>query len=94
MRIARRLSFATPFVVVVAAACGSKPAPEPPHRNPPGPTGLSSEQCKALTNDTACEGDESCKIDGDGCGLVGYHCRDGKWLAEEVACNPPPPSVE
>jgi hypothetical protein len=89
----RRLSFAAPFVVVVACSGASKPAPviAPPDR--PSTSGLSSDECKALVADSPCTQDgATCNIEGDGCGLIGYTCRSGTWSSDYVACNPPPPS--
>lgn len=81
-------------MVVIAACGGSKPQPEPLTANPPASvdSGMTSEQCKAIVADTACNPESAtCSIEGDGCGLVGYVCRAGTWQPSQVACNPPPP---
>lgn len=101
MRLARRVSFSAPFVMVVGslAACGPAKSPEPLHRNPPPPESgprpdsakRSVEECKEIRRDTPCVGDESCDIQ-PGCGLNGWQCREGKWHEMMKLCNPPPPS--
>lgn len=78
MRQHRRLAFAAPFVLVIAAGC--------PKGNP------STKECAEIREDSPCEADQHCATENHSCGVNGFTCRDGKWHAVMTYCNPPAPN--
>jgi hypothetical protein len=77
MRQHRRIAFAAPFVLVVAAGCPKgKPTPK---------------ECAEIREHSACEAGQSCETDNHSCGLNGFTCRDGEWHALMTYCNPAAP---
>jgi NAD(P)H-dependent flavin oxidoreductase YrpB (nitropropane dioxygenase family) len=86
LTLARKSSGHVDGFVVEGSSAGGHNAP------PRGPMQLDAEQCAAIKPDSTCYEDQRCDIPrDDGCGLVGYDCKDGTWHERMNLCNPPPP---